>query len=189
MGNVFYKHGNASVGVSDELNKLVNNLLDANPIIKRTLQDAVEDIYAAAYKQWPVRVEPPKSAKSKMITKMKALQKEGKSKKQSFAIVKNMESKGRFFADDASQAKISLKSEDSKNKLQRGIIIENDEIVAFVRNTADYAWAIKTGQYTLNNLAFNTRTSNTLLWSPMKKEGDRLVDVLADDLINIAKKG
>ena len=189
MAKVFYKQGNASVGVSDELERLVNNLLDANPIIKRTMSDAVEEIYKVAYQEWPVRVEPPKSAKSKMFDEMKSLQKQGKTSKQAYAIAKNMESRGSFSPEDASQAKISPKSKDSKNKLERGIMIDGEDLVAFVRNTSPYAWAIRTGRYTLNDLAYNTRTSNELLWQPMKKAGDRLVDVLADDLINQAKKG
>ena len=155
MAKVFYKHGNAAISVSDELEKLVNHLLDANPIIKRTMADAVEEIYKEAYQEWPVRVEPPRSIKSIM----------------------------------SSDAKISPKSQDSKNKLERGIMIQGEDIVAFVRNTSPYAWAIKTGQYTLNDLSYGTRTSNELLWKPMKKAGNRLVDVLADDLINQAKKG
>tara|TARA_Y100001937_G_C7083528_1_gene314184 strand:+ start:556 stop:1011 length:456 start_codon:yes stop_codon:yes gene_type:complete len=150
MSRVFYKHGNAAIGVSDELERLVNQLLDANPIIKRTMQDAVEEIYKEAKKEWPVRVQRPR-------------QKGGVAKK-------------------------SPLSQDSKNKLERGIMITSNELVAFVRNTAPYAWAIKTGQYTLNDLAFGTRTSNELLWKPMRSAANKLVDVLADDLINQAKK-
>ena len=100
-----------------------------------------------------------------------------------------MEDRGKFVPGDASEAKISDKSQDSKNKLERGIMIDGPDLVAFVRNNAPYAWAIQTGRYTLNDLAYGTRTSNELLWSPMRKAGDRLVDVLADDLINQAKKG
>ena len=42
MSKVFYKHGNAAVGVSDELEKLVNQLLDANPIIKKAIENEIE---------------------------------------------------------------------------------------------------------------------------------------------------
>ena len=189
MAKVFYKQGNASVGVSDELERLVNNLLDANPIIKRTMSDAVEEIYKEAYQEWPVRVEPPKSAKSKMFDEMKSLQKDGKTSKQAYAIAKNMHSRGKFFAEDASQAQISPKSQDSKNKLERGVMIDGEDIIAFVRNTSPYAWAIRTGRYTTNDLAYNTQTSNELLWKPMKKAGNKLVRELAKKLINQSKKG
>lgn len=189
MSKVFYKHGNAAVGVSDELERLVNQLLDANPIIKRTMQDAVEEIYQEAYRDWPVRVNPPKSERSLMMSEVSRLKREGKSGSQSYAIAKSMQDRGKFVPGDASEAKISDKSQDSKNKLERGVMIDGPDLVAFVRNNAPYAWAIQTGRYTLNDLAYGTRTSNELLWSPMKKAGDRLVDVLADDLINQAKKG
>lgn len=189
MSKVFYKHGNAAVGVSDELERLVNQLLDANPIIKRTMQDAVEEIYQEAYRDWPVRVNPPKSERSLMMSEVSRLKREGKSGSQSYAIAKSMQDRGKFVPGDASEAKISDKSQDSKNKLERGVMIDGPDLVAFVRNNAPYAWAIQTGRYTLNDLAYGTRTSNELLWSPMKKAGGRLVDVLADDLINQAKKG
>ena len=188
MSKVFFKHGNAAVGVSDELERLVNQLLDANPIIKRTMQDAVEEIYQEAYRDWPVRVEPPKSERSLMMSEVSRLKREGRSGSQAYAIAKSMEDRGKFVPGDASEAKISDKSQDSKNKLERGVMIDGSDLVAFVRNNAPYAWAIQTGRYTLNDLAYGTRTSNELLWSPMKKAGDRLVDVLADDLINQAKK-
>ena len=189
MAKVFYKHGNASVGVSDELEKLVNHLLDANPIIKRTMSDAVEEIYKEAYREWPVRVEPPKSIKSKMFAEADRLKKQGKSSKQAFAIAKSLESRGAFSAGDASQAKVSPKSQDSRNKLERGIMIDGEDIIAFVRNTSPYAWAIRTGQYTLNDLSYGTQTSNELLWKPMKKAGNKLVRELAKELINQSKKG
>mgnify|MGYP003152220744 CR=1 FL=1 len=188
MSKVFFKHGNAAVGVSDELERLVNQLLDANPIIKRTMQDAVEEIYQEAYKQWPVRIKPPKTEEQKKEATFFAIAKSsGKTKKDAAAIVKSLDQKGRFRSD--LEAKISDKSQDSKNKLERGIMIDGPDIVAFVRNNAPYAWAIKTGQYTINDLAFGTRTCNELLWKPMQNAGKKLVDVLADDLINQAKKG
>lgn len=188
MSRVFYKHGNAAIGVSDDLERLVNQLLDANPIIKRTMQDAVEEIYQEAYREWPVRVDPPKSERSLMMSEVARLRREGKTGSQAYAIAKDMEERGKFVPGDASQAKISDKSQDSKNKLERGVMIDGPDLVAFVRNNAPYAWAIQTGQYTLNDLAYGTRTSNELLWNPMKRAGDELVDVLADDLINQAKK-
>ena len=188
MSRVFYKYGNAAIGVSDELEKLVNQLLDANPIIKRTMQDAVEEIYQEAYRQWPVRIKPPRTAEQKKEATFFAIAKSpGKTKKDATAIIKSLDEKGRFRSD--LEAKISDKSKDSKNKLERGVIIDGPDIVAFVRNNAAYAWAIRTGQYTLNDLAYGTRTCNELLWAPMRKAGDSLVDVLADDLINQAKKG
>lgn len=188
MSKVFYKHGNAAIGVSNELERLVNQLLDANPIIKRTMQDAVEEIYQEAYREWPVRVEPPKSSRSMMMSEVEKLRREGKSKSQAYAIAKDMHDRQKFVPADASQVKISDKSQDSKNKLERGLMIDGPDIVAFVRNTAPYAWAIRTGRYTLNDLSYGTRTSNELLWSPMKTAANRLVKDLANDLIKQSKK-
>lgn len=185
---VFYKHGNAAIGVSDELERLVNQLLDANPIIKKTMKDAVEEIYQEAYRDWPVRVDPPKSEKSKMMSEVARLRREGKTGSQAYATAKDMQDRGKFVPGDAAEAKISDKSQDSKNKLERGLIIDGPDIVAFVRNTAPYAWAIQTGRYTLNELAYGTRTSNELLWQPMRKAGNKLVKELADELIKQSKK-
>ena len=189
MSKVFFKHGNAAIGVSDELERLVNNLLDANPIIKRTMKDAVEEIYQEAYREWPVRVDPPKSSRSLMMDEVKKLKSEGKSGSQAYAIAKDMHDRLKFVPSDATQAKISDKSQDSKNKLERGLMIDGPDIIAFVRNTAPYAWAIRTGRYTLNDLNYGTRTSNELLWSPMRKAGNKLVRDLSKELIKQAKKG
>lgn len=188
MSRVFYKQGNAAIAMSDELEKLVNQLLDANPIIKRTMQDAVEEIYQEAYRQWPVRVEPPKSERSKMMSEMAKLRREGKTGPQAYAMAKSMQERGKFVPGNSDQPKVSDKSQDSKNKLERGLMLDGPDIVAFVRNTAPYAWAIHTGQYTLNNLAYGTRTSNQLLWSPMRKAANTLVKELADELIKQSKK-
>ena len=67
-------------------------------------------------------------------------------------------------------------------------MVTSDELIGFVRNTAPYAWAIRTGTYTLNNLAYGTRTSNELLWAPVRKAGNKLANVLADDLLRRASK-
>ena len=188
MAKVFYKQGNAAVSVSDELERLVNQLLDANPIIKKTMQDEMEKIYQEAYRQWPVRVEPPPSARKKMMQEMTRLKDSGSSPAQAYAIAKSMQDRGKFSAEDASQVEISDKSKDSKNKLERGIMIDGENIIAFIRNTAPYAWAIKTGKYTLNNLAYGTQTSNELLWVPVRKAGNKLANAIARDIIKQGKK-
>ena len=114
-----------------------------------------------------------------------AIQKTGnKNANDAHEIVEWMDALGKFQADPP---KISPLSQDSKNKLQRGIMIENNDLVAFVRNTAGYAWAIKTGEFTINNLAYGTHTSTVLLWNPLKKAANQIIDVLADDLINKAR--
>jgi len=93
---------------------------------------------------------------------------------------------GRFTTD--SEPRISKRSKDSKNRLQRGLLVEKDSITAFVRNDAPYAWAIRTGRYSLNNLAFGTRVSNELLWKPVKKAGTQLANDIADEMMKKAKR-
>jgi hypothetical protein len=181
MSKIFVQQGNAAVSVSDEMERLVNQLLDANPIIKRAIEDEIEQVYQDAYRQWPVRVIPPKSADRRKEQTIYAIQKSGKTRGEAQAIADSM-----TFAP--LEGRVSPKSQDSKNKLERGIMVTSDELIGFVRNTAPYAWAIQTGQYTLNNLAYGTRTSNTLLWDPVRKAANKLIDVLADDLLKEARK-
>ena len=53
MSKIFVRSGNATIDVSPKLERLVNRLLDANPIIKKAMIDSIEDIYQDAYKRWP----------------------------------------------------------------------------------------------------------------------------------------
>lgn len=187
MAKVFIKQGNAAVGVSDELEKMVNNLLDSLPLFRRMFEDAVEEIYQDAYRQWPVRTERPRTGAEKKKMTLRALEKRY-GKDEAFAIMTSLEQKqGDRFRDD-DQIQVSKNSKDSKNKLERGILIDGEDLVAFVRNTSPYAWAIKTGPYTLNELPLGSRTSDELLWQPMKRAGDRLVRMISQDMIKAAKK-
>ena len=61
MAKIFVRHGNAALDVSPELERLVNQLLDASPLIRHIMENEIEEIYDEAYRQWPVRVIPPKS--------------------------------------------------------------------------------------------------------------------------------
>ena len=188
MAKVFIKQGNAAVGVSDDLERMVNNLLDTLPILRQVFENQVEEIYQEAYKKWPVRTERPRSGEEKKnATRGALIRRYGK--EQAFAIMQSLEEKqSQRFADDPLPIRVSKKSQDSKNKLERGILIDGEDIVAFVRNTAPYAWAIKTGAYTLNDLPLGSRTANELLWQPMKRAGDKLIRVIARDMIREAKK-
>ena len=186
MAKVFIKQGNAAVGVSDELERMVNNLLDQLPLIRQIFENEMDDIYEHAYKQWPVRTQRPRTSDEKKAAMFGALKRE-KGTEQAIAIMKEVDESGRI-KDDPVPVKVSDKSKDSKNKLQRGILIEGEDIVAFVRNNAPYAWAIHTGQYTLNDLAFGTRTADELLWKPTKRAATKLVNTIADDLIKGGRK-
>lgn len=187
MAKIFVKHGNAAVDVSPEMEKLVQQLLDANPIVKKVMQDEIEDIYQDAYRQWPVRVDPPRTAEQKKEAAYFAIARSpGKTTRDAFAITESLDDRGRFTTD--AEPRISKNSKDSRSKLERGILIDGENITAFVRNSAPYAWAIKTGRYTQNNLAFGTRTSNELLWKPVRRAGNRLVNRIARDLLKKAKR-
>ena len=186
MAKVFVKQGNAAVGVSDELERMVNNLLDQLPLIRQIFENEMEEIYQEAYKQWPVRTQRPRTADEKKASMFAALKRE-KGTAQAVAIMKQVDESGRI-KDDPVPVKVSPKSQDSKNKLKRGILLEGEDIVAFVRNDAPYAWAIHTGQYTLNDLAFGTRTADELLWKPSKRAASKLVRVIAEDLMKGGRK-
>ena len=80
MSKIFVQQGNAAVSVSDEMERLVNQLLDANPIIKRAIEDEIEQVYQDAYRQWPVRVIPPKSADRRKEQTIYAIQQSGKTR-------------------------------------------------------------------------------------------------------------
>lgn len=186
MSKVFIKQGNAAVGVSDELERMVNNLLDQLPLLRQIFENEMEEIYQEAYRQWPVRTERPRTADEKKAAMFAALKRE-KGTAQAIAIMRQVDESGRI-KDDPIPVKVSPKSQDSKNKLKRGILLEGEDIVAFIRNDAPYAWAIKTGEYTLNDLAYGTRTSNELLWKPSKRAASKLVRVISRELINSGKK-
>lgn len=187
MAKIFVRHGNAALDVSPELERLVNQLLDASPLIRHILENEIEEIYDEAYRQWPVRVIPPKDPEQqKEATQAAIMRRQGKSLKEARAIVNALEKKGRF--KNRPEAKVSPQSQDSKNKLERGLLVDRENITAFVRNLAPYAWAIRTGQHTLNNLAYGTQTCNELLWKPVKKAGTRLVNVIADDMMKNARR-
>lgn len=187
MAKIFVRQGNAAVDVSPEMEALVQQLLDASPLIKHIMENEIEDIYEEAYRQWPVRVDPPRTAEQKKEATYFAIARSpGKSTGDAIAITEALEDMGRFTTD--SEARISKRSKDSKNRLQRGLLVEKDSITAFVRNDAPYAWAIRTGRYTLNNLAYGTGASNELLWKPVKKAGTKLANDIADEMMKKAKR-
>ena len=80
MSKIFVRQGNAAVSVSDEMERLVQQLLDADPIIKRAIEDEIEQVYQDAYRQWPVRVIPPKSADRRKEQTIYAIQQSGKTR-------------------------------------------------------------------------------------------------------------
>ena len=187
MSKIFVRRGNATVDVSPALERLVNRLLDANPIIKKAMMDSIEDIYQDAYKRWPVRHISPRTAAQKKKATYEAIKRSrGKSDEEVKAIIGALDKQGRF--EDDPEPRISPRSKDSKNKLERGILIESGELIGFIRNKAPYAFAIRTGEHTLNNLAFGTRTVSELISKPMRKAGNKVANQLAKEMLKQAKK-
>jgi len=81
------------------------------------------------------------------------------------------------------------KSGDSKNKLEQGIILDisDGSVSGFIRNTAEYAWAIKVGVNTKIDLPLGARVSNELLWKPVKKLADPIAEALANEITKLIK--
>ena len=185
MARIFVKQGNATIQVSDQLEKMVNRLLDANPIVKKTMMQEVERVYQHAVKEWPVRVISPRTAEQKKKATFEAI-KRSKGAVDAIKIVSSLEAAGRFTTDP--EPRISPRSQDSKGKLQRGLLLQNGELIAYVRCMAPYAFAIRTGQHTLNNLPFGTRTVTELISKPMRKEGRKLAAKIAKEMIKKSKR-
>jgi hypothetical protein len=79
------------------------------------------------------------------------------------------------------------------NDFDRGITITSDSVYAYVRNTAQYAWAIKSGANSVNRdktpliIPLGRRIAQEVLWSPARKEADRVAEALANDFAKRAK--
>jgi len=76
----------------------------------------------------------------------------------------------------------------SVDMFDRGIRITSDSVFAYVRNTAQYAWAIRAGAKSVNKtknhlmVPLGRRVANELLWKPARKNTDKVLKVLANDL-------
>lgn len=80
-------------------------------------------------------------------------------------------------------------SQNSKAKMYSEIIVStNFEVIARIGNDADYAWAIKVGARTKIDLPLGRRVSNELLWKPVKKQTNRIVDTLKNETTKLMKK-
>ena len=80
-------------------------------------------------------------------------------------------------------------SQNSRAKIYSEIIVStNFEIIARIGNDADYAYAIKVGARTKIDLPLGRRVSNELLWKPVKKQTNRIVDTLKNETTKLMKK-
>ena len=84
-------------------------------------------------------------------------------------------------------------SKGSVNDFERGITVTSDSVFAYVRNNAQYAWAIKSGLNSVNRnkepliIPLGRRIAQEVLWSPARKEADRVAEALADDFAKRVK--
>ena len=182
------KAGGAEVQVSDDLNKLVEDLLSkALPETKKALEAELERVYDNAVKNWPVRMNRPFTERDKFYAQIAKERKLGKSKKQAYAIAASMKERGTLPPPRPFTPTVSKESKNSRGKLRRGIRIESGEIVAFVENDAEYAWAIRAARDSVGNVPYKKRVSNELLWKPIWKSSDKIAKKLAEDLTRSIK--
>ncbi len=81
------------------------------------------------------------------------------------------------------------KSQNSKGKIYSELIVTTDfKVIARIGCSADYAFAIKVGARTKIDLPLGRRVSNELLWKPIKKQTNRVVDTLKNETTKLMKK-
>ena len=113
------------------------------------------------------------------------------SKREITRIVEEIEQEARsdWLVRRTPTGKKSTNSKDSKSKIYSEIYITpNLEIAARIGNKAPYAWAIRVGVRSETNLPMKKRISNELLFKPMKKQSDKIAEVLARDTTKLMKK-
>ncbi len=75
-------------------------------------------------------------------------------------------------------------SRGSKKKLSMGIRMSAEgEVVAFISNSAPYAWAIKSGKESETVVPYGKRVANELLWKPVKRASNKIARQLADEIV------
>ena len=182
--------GGATVEIEGAQQSVFTEILKkAAPQTFRILQDTVQDIYNDAYRVWPVR-----QAKN-----VKDLTEEGKvrvtanniskvssddyTRKRAFAAAYNMQRLGTLKTPE-----VQITSKGSKEKLYTELVFTSEDIFAKVGNSAPYAWAIKVGEKTDLPYAMGANVSNELLWKPAKQKANKIVRVIANELMQDAKK-
>lgn len=85
--------------------------------------------------------------------------------------------------------RISKKSKNSKGKMYSEVIVTTDfNVVARVGNDAPYSWAIKVGARTLIDMPLGRRISTELLWKPMRKKTDSVIETLKNETVKLMLK-
>ena len=74
-------------------------------------------------------------------------------------------------------------SKNSRGKLSMGVRLSSDgSVIAYIENTAEYAWAIRAGKDSDTTVPFGKRVADELLWKPSKKSANRIAKSLTDEL-------
>ena len=82
-------------------------------------------------------------------------------------------------------------SQKSRSKMYSEIVVTSQlQLVGNVGNSAEYAWAILVGEDPQRTgLSTGQRVSNRLLFRPVKKRSDAMAEVIADETVQLFKKG
>lgn len=85
---------------------------------------------------------------------------------------------------EAFQPKVSSKSQRSIDKFETGLLLEGDAIKGYIRNNAQYAYAILAGPYSFrSDIPVGKRYATELIFKPMIKASDIVIESLARDLM------
>ena len=75
-------------------------------------------------------------------------------------------------------------SKNSRGKLGMGVRLSADgSVIAYIENTAQYAWAIRAGKDSETSVPFGKRVSEELLWKPSKKAANKIARSLAKEIL------
>ena len=159
---ILHGTGRAQVELSGDAWAPLERLLDTvGPATSQILKDGVDQLYADAHEKWPVKM---------MTTRERNL-------------LDSTGTPGHLKGFISRQIRRRPKEGIggySKGKLEHGFRIEGDMLIAFVRNTAPYAWYIKDAYTQL-------RTANELIYKPGRKLGRVLVKTMSDELGKLAR--
>ena len=186
---IITKHGDATVEIGSELEKMVEDLVAAAlPETKKALDTELNVIFENAQRNWPVRQAGYKDRFRATVEDMrKKRNASGKSKwswKQAMAVAHELEDRNEL---RLSKVESKVISENSKGKLTRHFTIQGDELIIEIRNSAPYAWAIRAGKGSTGNTPYRKRVANELLWRPVRKSADKIAQKLAADLMREIK--
>ena len=189
MARIRVRSGDAEIEASPELETMANDILNrTTPETKRAIETAIERIYEEARANWPVRQRVPLTGRQLAFAKAAQLQKRGYDRSSAIAAGFRMLRDGELKNKERLGNLTSI-SQDSRGKLDRGILIDSGsgEVVGFIRNTVEYAWAIKVGVNSDSILPLGARVSNELLWKPLKKDANKITRILAREITDAIK--